>query len=446
MEIGKKRRTKVSVFFIFAVFLLFTSPVSAQAYDQTKDPYTFSGKVGIGTNAPSTTLDVVGNGKITNTGGTGLFLSSSTTDIPQVANPLNATAYWLGGNNFDRGAVGGRYLLYINGSETQGDATIRNQDLVAQDSEIYYGRLDKTDTYTIDSAAALFTNHQRFNNNTRAMNLDNMYGLMSMAQGGIGTSGKIFATNFYHAYFDDFRYSSVWQADNLYGLYIKGNAGPAKSTTGIWVGKNTNATNNYGIVLAGDGLGADLVLGSNKETKLYGNTRNLIVDTSGKVGIGTTTPDSKLHVTGNAHVTGDLQVDGNIAAKYQDLAEYVRTSESLTMGMVVMIDTKEVNQVVPSDKAYNTLVAGVVSENPGIILGEGGEGKAVIAHTGRVKVKVDTNYGAISTGDLLVTSPVTGYAMKADTDKLKPGMLLGKALEPLIEGLQGEILALITLQ
>ena len=40
----------------------------------------------------------------------------------------------------------------------------------------------------------------------------------------------------------------------------------------------------------------------------------------------------------------------------------------------------------------------------------------------------------VKTGDLLVTSPVKGFAMKADTDKLKPGMLLGKALEPLDTG------------
>ncbi|RJQ53941.1 MAG: hypothetical protein C4526_05720 [Nitrospiraceae bacterium] len=169
-----------------------------------------------------------------------------------------------------------------------------------------------------------------------------------------------------------------------------------------------------------------------------GGTSGIKVDSSGNVGIGIA-PSKKFHVA------GDIQVDGNINAKYQDLAEWVRTSTPISKGTVVMIDTKQVNQVIPSYKAYSTLVAGVVSETPGIVLGEGGADKAIIAHTGRVNVKVDSNYGKISVGDLLVTSPVEGYAMKADSDKLKPGMLLGKALEALDEG-KGEILVLLTLQ
>jgi hypothetical protein len=63
-------------------------------------------------------------------------------------------------------------------------------------------------------------------------------------------------------------------------------------------------------------------------------------------------------------------------------------------------------------------------------------------------VKVDARYGAVAVGDLLVTSPTTGHAMRA-TDSggttIKPGTLLGKALESLANG-QGEILVLLTLQ
>jgi len=166
---------------------------------------------------------------------------------------------------------------------------------------------------------------------------------------------------------------------------------------------------------------------------------------SGNVGIGTTNPAARFHVAGNA------QVDGNIAAKYQDIAEWVRTSSALSSGTIVAIDTQDTNRVVASNKPFDTRVAGVVSRQPGIVLGEPGEGKAMIAHSGRVRVKVDANYGSIAVGDLLVTSPTPGYAMRSEpvniggTEMHRPGTLIGKALEPLSVG-QAEILVLLTLQ
>ena len=171
----------------------------------------------------------------------------------------------------------------------------------------------------------------------------------------------------------------------------------------------------------------------------------MILDTSGNVGIGTQTPAAKLHVA------GDAQVDGNLAAKYQDVAEWVKSDGVLPVATVVIIDLREPNRVTTSDKAYDTRVAGVVSAKPGLLLGEGGEDKTKVAHSGRVRVKVDAQYGAIAVGDLLVTSPTLGHAMRSEPIDLgaaklhRPGTLIGKALEPLEGGL-GEILVLLTLQ
>src|SRR5574337_1213284 len=171
----------------------------------------------------------------------------------------------------------------------------------------------------------------------------------------------------------------------------------------------------------------------------------LSIAPGGNVGIGTTSPATKLHVA------GDAQVDGNLAAKYQDVAEWVKTSSSLPQGTVVVIDPYRHDQILPASQSYDTRGAGVVSARPGLLLGEAGPDKVKVAQSGRVKVKVDAAYGPIAAGDLLVTSPTPGHAMRSSPVKLgktlihRPGTLLGKALEPLEEG-QGEILVLLTLQ
>src|SRR5262245_21032564 len=166
---------------------------------------------------------------------------------------------------------------------------------------------------------------------------------------------------------------------------------------------------------------------------------------TGSVGIGIANPAAMFHVAGNA------QIDGNIAAKYQDVAEWVRTRSALLPGTVVAVDTLDSDGVVASDTPYDTRVAGVVSPRPGVVLGEPGQDKVMVAHSGRVRVRVDAGYGSISRGDLLVASPTPGYAMRSEPMNIggvavhRPGTLVGKALEPLSEG-QGEILVLLMLQ
>ncbi len=167
--------------------------------------------------------------------------------------------------------------------------------------------------------------------------------------------------------------------------------------------------------------------------------------TNGNVGIGTGAPQSKLHVA------GDIRVDGNISAKYQDVAEWVPSREKLAVGTVVIVDNKGVNHVLASSSAYDTGVAGVITGQPGLLLGEEGEGKVKVATTGRVKVKVDATRFPIRAGDLLVTSSIAGVAMRSEPVSVagismhRPGTLIGKALEPLEKG-TGEILVLLSLQ
>ena len=171
---------------------------------------------------------------------------------------------------------------------------------------------------------------------------------------------------------------------------------------------------------------------------------------AGKMGIGTATPAEALDVVGNAHFSGTV-TGGNIQAHYQDLAEWVPAAEDLQPGSVVVLDPAVANQVTASHAPYDTTVAGVVSLQPGIVLGVAGESKEQVATTGRVKVRVDATAAPIRIGDLLVTSGKRGMAMRSSAIDVggiaihRPGTVIGKALEPLAGG-EGEILVLLSLQ
>jgi len=219
------------------------------------------------------------------------------------------------------------------------------------------------------------------------------------------------------------------------------------AAAGNWVG-NSSAGD---IVLRASG--GKLLLTANVSSP------NMTLDTAGNVGIGTVAlaAGARLDVQGgNVNVGGNIIATGTVTAgliyaKYQDVAEWVPSDRRMPAGTVVILDPLKTNAVTTSTKAYDATVAGVVSDQPGVLLGVGGEDKAKIATTGRVRVRVDARIHTINIGDLLVTSDRPGMAMKSEPLDLggvklhRPGTLIGKALEPLA-GDEGEILVLLSLQ
>jgi len=158
--------------------------------------------------------------------------------------------------------------------------------------------------------------------------------------------------------------------------------------------------------------------------------------------------------TGGNHAgifRGNVQVTGDITLANADCAEDFDVSGTVEIdpGTVVVLD--EEGTVTGSLQAYDKRVAGVVSGagglKPGIILdrGESNEGKLPVALMGKVACKVDARQSPIEVGDLLTTSSIPGYAMKADDPFKAFGAVLGKALRPLKEG-QGLIPVLVALQ
>jgi hypothetical protein len=116
--------------------------------------------------------------------------------------------------------------------------------------------------------------------------------------------------------------------------------------------------------------------------------------------------------------------DNAINANAFDLAETYTINGSSEPGDLLIVDqTQNTTVKVSEGVAYDRRVLGVVSTDPGFVLGWNDGAKVALA--GHVPLKVAMTNGPIVIGDALTASNVAGYAMKAT----KPGTIVGYALE-----------------
>jgi hypothetical protein len=271
------------------------------------------------------------------------------------------------------------------------------------------------------------------------------------------------------------------------------------STTGVRVttGEHSNVYGDFkhaysgGLIInahAGGGGWADMSLQTNATTRMF-------IESGGNIGVGTTSPQTKLHIEGGSDASiggGGFLVVGSVSSTNvvidnneiiarnngapaklylnndgdnvvvdvleitggSDLAEpfEVGGTESIEAGMVVAIDPEQAGQLVVSSEAYDRKVAGIISGaggiQPGMLMGQKDSvatGTNPVALTGRVYCLADATYGAIQPGDLLTTSQTPGHAMKVTDFTKANGAILGKAMSSLDEG-KGLVLVLVTLQ
>jgi hypothetical protein len=156
---------------------------------------------------------------------------------------------------------------------------------------------------------------------------------------------------------------------------------------------------------------------------------------------------TRIDNTGRGFFNGGTQNSGADVAEAFDVEGSFADYEP---GDVLEISASADRTVVKSSTPYSTLVAGVYATKPGVLLTEENintslNGKVPMGVVGVIPTKVCDENGPIARGDLLVTSSKPGYAMKADVNKVKPGQVLGKALQA-FDGQTGKIKVLVSVR
>lgn len=141
--------------------------------------------------------------------------------------------------------------------------------------------------------------------------------------------------------------------------------------------------------------------------------------------------------------TGDVWLAG------ADCAEYVAVHDSAAVAPGTVLVATDDGKFAAATSPYDRRVVGVVSGagnlRPGLRLNIADALTGVpLALTGRVYCLVDSSYGPIQVGDLLVTSPTPGHAMRATDPTRSFGAIIGKALGSLSHG-RGMIVVLVAL-
>lgn len=211
-------------------------------------------------------------------------------------------------------------------------------------------------------------------------------------------------------------------------------------------GNATNGGTGVEAISGNDGVFAISHHGSGGNTAAAVRAVN---DSGGDIFIGQNSATNhvfRVDSNGKGFFDGGTQTGG---ADYAESIHAVNRSQ-LHPGDVLSIAPSHGYSVAKSTRPYSSLVVGVYSTKPAVLaVGSQGvdaslSGQVPVAMMGVVPTKVTVAGGAIRPGDLLTTSRVPGYAMKAKATMVHgiaiypQGTIVGKALESLSHG-QGVI-------
>ena len=213
-----------------------------------------NGKLGVGTSTPSYPLHVVTTDEsralsLEPTINTLTVLNNQAAFYRMTAADTNLTSGIFTGFSGNVQLSGGGTVLKLEGAS---NVMILNSGIPS----------------TIDAVVGNRVELRRASGNSAAHTITDYYGFHSFGNASSG-SGNISGTNWRHAYFENFP---------VFG-------GTITNVAGLWIDRQTRGTNNYGIVLNGDGAGSDIVFGTSQNASIYSSAGELWV----KDGAGNTT-------------------------------------------------------------------------------------------------------------------------------------------------------------
>lgn len=158
-----------------------------------------------------------------------------------------------------------------------------------------------------------------------------------------------------------------------------------------------------------------------------------------------------IEADGDVTIANELSVNSIEIRGGADLAEKFSTKEKdIEPGTVMVIDPEKPGRLRVSTRAHDTLVAGIVSGAnnlmPGVVLSDDKTLNGTshpIALSGRVWVKCTDEAGKVKPGDLLTTSSTPGHVMKVTSYSKAQGAIIGKAMSSIQDGF---VLVLVSLQ
>lgn len=157
---------------------------------------------------------------------------------------------------------------------------------------------------------------------------------------------------------------------------------------------------------------------------------------------------ARIDQAGKGFFNGGTQTGGADIAEAFDVKGLTSDYEP---GDILVISASNDRSVEKSSRSYSNLVAGVYATKPGVLLTEENVdseliGKVPMGVIGVIPTKVCLEGGSIKRGDLLVTSSISGVAMKANLKKVKIGQVLGKALQDYNQNSIGKIQVLVSIK